>query len=187
MGAEGTGTRHTEHVVAALVIGTCHEYQRHQDRDEGREKVRADFQNLIRTNIAQRGIDLIAEEAGNDERVWAQLKADEAKTAAFDSLFGGTKATDEPQNTIAKLVAHELLGDNCHIDIRPPGADPLPDDANETLIAERDAAMATRTIEARHLASATSILVICGERHRKGLTKSLGNHGLHVESRRFPE
>jgi hypothetical protein len=107
--------------VAVLVIGTCHEYQRHQDANADREKVRNDFEQVIRATVAERGISLIAEEAGNKEEVQAQLKADEAKTSAFDVLFAGTKAADEPQDTIAKLVADELLGGN-HIDIRPPEA-----------------------------------------------------------------
>jgi uroporphyrinogen-III synthase len=45
--------------------------------------------------------------------------------------------------------------------------------------------MATKTIES--LGSAKSVLVICGEKHRAGLAARLADHGLRVESRRFPE
>lgn len=161
--------------VAVLVIGTSHEYQRHQDANAEREKIRNDFEQVIRATVAERGISLIAEEAGEKEEVQALLKADEAKTSAFDVLFAETKAADEPQDTIAKLVADELLGGN-HIDIRPPYAEKM-------TVAERDEAMAAKTIES--LGSAKSVLVICGEKHSAGLTAHLANHQLLVESRLF--
>jgi hypothetical protein len=164
-------------VVAVLVIGTCHEYQRHQDANAGRERVRNDFEQVIRAAIAERAISLIAEEAGKKEEVHARLKADEAKTSAFDVLFADARVTDEPQDTIAKLVADELLGGN-HIDVRPPNAEKM-------TVAERDKAMAAKTMES--LGSATSVLVICGERHRAGVTAHLTNYGLRGESQPFPD
>ena len=158
--------------MAVLVIGTCHEYQRHQDANAGRERVRNDFEQVIRAAIAERAISLIAEEAGKKDEVHARLKADEAKTSAFDVLFADARVTDEPQDTIAKLVADELLGGN-HIDVRPPNAEKM-------TVAERDKAMAAKTMES--LGSATSVLVICGERHRAGVTAHLTNYGLRGES-----
>jgi len=162
--------------VAALVIGTCHEYQRHQDKIKEREEIRAVFEQVIRRMVEEQGATLIAEEAGNKEEVLAQLRADEAATPSeFAVLFGGTEAVDEPQDTIAKLVADEI---GCkHVDIRPPHA-------NEMTIEQCDAAMAEKTVEA--LGSATDVLVICGEVHREGLSKRLEGYGLHVKSQRFP-
>lgn len=108
--------------AAVLVIGACHEYQRHQDTSAERERTRREFEHLIRASIAEKGIGLIAEEAGKDEEVHAQLKADEAKTPSdLAILFSETKVVDEPPATIAKIVADELLKGN-HVDIRPPDA-----------------------------------------------------------------
>jgi hypothetical protein len=111
------------------VIGTCHPYQRHQDKSAEREVIRTSFEKLIRTALNERGINLVAEEAGNNEAVHAQLKADEAKTVAFSLLFAGTEAVDKPQDTIAKIVADEVLGGK-HIAIRLPGDDALSQDAD---------------------------------------------------------
>ncbi len=161
------------------MIGTVgHEYQWHQDRMEEREAIRANFEQLIRALITERGVNLIAEEAGNREEVLAQLHQDEANTPAeLAVLFEGMEAVDEPADTIAKLVADELLGGN-YVDIRSP-------EAERMTIEQRDDAMADAIMEA--LGSATSLLVICGEDHRAGLCTRLAGRGLTAESRRFPE
>jgi len=162
--------------VTFLIIGTCHQYQRHQDADAERERIRSDFGNLIRAKIAERGIRLIVEEAANNEEVQTQLKDDAAESPEFDLLF--PFVINESQETIAKLLADELMEGNC-VDIRPPEAD-------EMTIPQRDAAMATKTMKS--LGSAKSVLVICGKKHRLGLTRHLVDHGLWlVESIRFPE
>jgi len=169
---------------AALVIGTSHAYQRSQDRDAGREGIRTELHKLIRGAIQERGIDLLAEESGSKEQAHANLKADEAKTAAFDVLFAETKVVDEPQETIARLIAAEMLP--CHyIDMRPPDANPLPKDASDADIAKRDEEMLA--ILQEPLRSATSVLVICGKRHQDGLAQRLEQHGFRVEQRTFPE
>ena len=140
--------------AAVLIIGTCHEYQRHQDANAEREGIRREFEQLIRASIVGKSITLIAEEAGKNEEVHAQLRADEAKTPSdLAVLFNETKAVDDPPATIAKIVADEFLNRN-HVDIRPPNADRM-------TIAQRDKAMATKTIES--LGSAKNVLVICGE------------------------
>jgi pheromone shutdown protein TraB len=162
--------------AAVLVIGACHEYQRHQDADAERERIRGDFENLIRAKIAEGGIGLIAEEAARDEQVHAQLQDDAAKSHEFDGLFPAV--VSEPQETIAKLLADELLKGN-YADIRPPNADKM-------TIPERDEAMATKTMKS--LGSVKSVLVICGERHRAGLARHLVDRGLRLaESLRFPD
>jgi len=170
--------------TAVLVVGTYHEYQRRQDNSPERKKIRDDFEKLIRTTVGERGIDLIAEEAGNDKEVHAQLKADEAKTTEFNTLFAEMNAVDEPQPTIAKIVAGEILNGN-HIDIRPAGATPSGQEVDGKLIAERDTAMVAKIVEG--VGSATSVLVICGEKHRAGLTTRLESRGWQAESRKFPE
>lgn len=169
-------------VKAAFVIGTSHAYQRHQDEDPEREKIRIEFEKLLRRIIAERNVDLIAEEAGNKQQVHEQLKADEAMTSDFNALFA--RNADEPSDTIAKLIADEPLGAK-YIDIRPPGAAPLPADADQVLIAERDEAMLTRLMAS--LGSSNSVLIICGEKHRGGLVRGLERHGFRATPQMIPE
>src|SRR5271167_3695201 len=96
---------------AALVIGTCHEYQRHQDKVEASEQIRAALERRIRKIISDHKIDLIAEEAGNDKEVWTALKEQEEKDSEIlGALIQGTEILSEPTQTIAKIVA-----DECHI------------------------------------------------------------------------
>ena len=52
-------------VATFLIIGACHEYQRHQDDAEA-ERIRREFEALIRAEIT--GIDLVVEEAGDDNQ-----------------------------------------------------------------------------------------------------------------------
>lgn len=97
--------------AAVPIVGTCHEYQRHQDANQHRQRIRGEFEQLIRGSISENGISLIVEEAGKDEEVQAELKADEAKTpSVFEVLFAETKAVSEPQATIAKLRPAVALG-----------------------------------------------------------------------------
>lgn len=129
-----------EKAVTVLVIGTWHEYQRHQDEIESRRKVRAQFERFLRRIVAERGIDLIAEEAGDNEEVWERLKADEAKTPPeLRPLFAGTEAGGGPQDTIAKRIADECPDCRRHVDIRPPREE-------EMTIEQCDKAMAEKTI-----------------------------------------
>src|ERR1700682_2862912 len=65
---------------SVLVIGTGHEYQRHQDNYPAYQAVREQFDNYLRKIAAERTINLIAEEAGDDKEVWTALKKDEKKT-----------------------------------------------------------------------------------------------------------
>jgi pheromone shutdown protein TraB len=162
--------------VSGLVIGTAHEYQRHQDRVRENAIVRATFEELLRNIIADRKVDLIAEEAGDNQEVLKSLKADEAATAAFGELFAELKVVDEPRDPIARIVANEL--GLMWVDIRSPGAAKMS-------VVQRDLVMTEKIMEA--LGSATSVLVICGEDHRVGMSRLLENQGLRVESRAFPD
>jgi hypothetical protein len=67
--------------IKVLVIGTRHEYQRHQDTMPDREKVRAEFDKFLRAAIEEQKIDLVVEEAGDDTAVWKNLRQE-------DQLFG---------------------------------------------------------------------------------------------------
>jgi pheromone shutdown protein TraB len=167
----------------AFVIGTSHAYQRHQDRCVHQERIRADLEILIRAILHERGVDLIAEEAGDKKEVHVRLRTEEAKIPdAFAALRN--EIVDEPPDTIAKLMADELLGGN-YIDIRPPGAAPLPADADAASITERDEAMAARLMAS--LGSSTSVLVICGARHLGGLVHHLERHGFRAAPQTFPQ
>lgn len=162
--------------VSALIIGTGHEYQRYQDAMAERNLRRAQFGELLRRVIAERKVDLIAEEAGDNQAVLESLKADEAATAAFDGLFAdlNAKVIDEPKDTIARTIASE--SGVRWVDIRHRCAE-------EMSIRERDVAMAETIIEV--LDGAESILTICGEDHRIGMSGLLQQRGLRVESRAF--
>jgi|HubBroStandDraft_6_1064221.scaffolds.fasta_scaffold164619_2 hypothetical protein len=69
--------------IRAVVLGTYHEFQRHQDTSADRERVRADYENLLRKMIEERKVTLVAEEASDDKAVWEFLKNDEELAAGF--------------------------------------------------------------------------------------------------------
>jgi pheromone shutdown protein TraB len=166
-------------MAAVLIIGTGHEYQRHQDNMSDREALRADFENLLHQVVSDRLITHIAEEAGNDEEVWKSLKDAEAKThPAFAVLFTDVEVVDEPTSTIAKQIADDYGGKLVHVDIRPV-------DAKEMTIEQRDEAMAASVLEI--LKSAKSLLVICGEAHRVGIEVKLKKEGHELSSFSFPK
>jgi hypothetical protein len=83
--------------MKVLVIGTQHELQRHQDTMPDREEVRADFDKFLRGTIEERTIDLVAEEAGDDAKVWETLK--------LNDVFGDGMTVDFPVPTIAMTIA----------------------------------------------------------------------------------
>lgn len=163
--------------IRVLVIGTCHEFQRHQDTAEDREKVRIDLERLLRRVINERSISLIAEEAGDDRAVWESLKQEEDALGEFVEAFGGGRTVDSPVSTIAKNIADEHKDQVRHANIRV-NADEL------SLVEQRDEAMVARVMEI--LGVAKSVLVIVGEDHRAGVAQRLGEQGLLVESSRFP-
>jgi pheromone shutdown protein TraB len=162
--------------VVALVIGTCHEYQRHQDTVEGSEQIRAMLEKRIREVISDKKIDLIAEEAGNDKEVWNALKEQEKMDfEALGALLEGTEIVNEPTQTIAKIVADECHF--THIDIRPPNADKM-------TVLERDVAMGEKIVGSR--GSATRVLVIVGQAHQPGVAEFLANADFLVATESFP-
>lgn len=160
----------------ALVIGTCHEYQRHQDKVEASAQIRAALEKRIRDIISGNKIELIAEEAGNDKEVWTALKEQEKKDSEIlGALIQGTEIVSEPTQTIAKIVADECR--IAYIDIRPPKA-------GEMKVCERDAAMGEKIISS--LGTATRLLVIVGRDHEPGVAEFLSEHGFTVASESVP-
>jgi uncharacterized glyoxalase superfamily protein PhnB len=164
-------------VVRVLVIGTQHEFQRHQDTSEDRKKVRNDFEVLLRRLIKEHGISLIAEEAGDDHAVWESLKNEEDALGEFVEAFGAGRTVDSPVSTIAKNLSGESSGQVRHADIRMD-AHALP------LVEQRDEAMVSKFLEI--VGAAKSALVIVGEDHRHGVAQRLSEQGLHVQSLAFP-
>jgi len=163
--------------IRILVIGTRHEFQRHQDTAEARIKVRVNFEGLLRQLIKERSVTLVAEEAGDDHAVWEFLKAEEEALGEFAEAFGGGRTVNSPVSTIAKNLADEHSGQVRHADVRM-NADDLP------LVEQRDEAMASKIIEI--LGTARSVLAVVGEDHREGVAQRLREQGLLVESFRFP-
>jgi pheromone shutdown protein TraB len=164
--------------IKVLVIGTQHEFQRHQDTMADREKVRAEFEELLRRVIDERGISLIAEEAGDDRAVWEQLRQEEEALGEFAEAFGG-RVGDNPVPTIGKQIADDRPAEITYVDIRAPNADKM-------TIEQRDDVMAAKTMEV--LGIAERVLVIVGEDHRSGVVQRLKDKGLIVDdSFRFPE
>jgi len=89
----------------AFVLGTSHEYQRHQDNVDASEQLRAKLEKRIRDIISEKKIELITEEAGDDKDVWSALKEQEKEDfELLGALLEGTEIVSEPVQTIAKLV-----------------------------------------------------------------------------------
>lgn len=161
-----------------LVIGTRHEFQRHQDTAEDRAKVRAEFDGMLRRLLKERVASLIAEEAGDDKEVWEHLKKEEDAIGVFVEAFGGGRTVAKPVPTIAKTIADGHFGQVRHADIRAD-AKRLPQ------VEQRDEAMAFTIMQIIEPAD-SSLLVIVGEEHRAGVSQRLAEQGLLVESFSFP-
>jgi hypothetical protein len=165
--------------ITVLVIGTRHEFQRHQDRMPARVKVRAELDQRLREIIKERKIDLIAEEAGDDKAVWENLRKGEPGEELANRLFGeGSATVASPVPTIAKSIAGEsgVKHEDIDVDVRADERDP-------ESIKKRDEAMANHIFKI--LGNADNVLVIVGEQHRASVTERLKKEGLLVESARF--
>jgi hypothetical protein len=154
----------------AIVVGTLHELQRHQDTDPRLEQRRKEYEEAIRGLIEKRGMKLLAEEAGDDNAVWEKLKHEEETLGEYAELFGGGKIVEAPVPTITKIVADEV--EIAHVDIRTD-ADVL------TTIEERDEAMVQKIVEISQ--DEDNIMVIVGESHREGVAQRLRDKGFTVE------
>jgi hypothetical protein len=166
--------------IYVVVLGTRHEFQRHQDTSADRERVRADFEKLLRKVIEERKVRLVAEEASDDKAVWESLKKDEELAAGFGGLFGRFKTVDVPVPTIANELAREYGAKHADVDV-----DVRVQEGDTESIAKRDASMTEKILSER--GDAESVLVILGEVHRAGVSARLKNAGWTVvESFRFP-
>ena len=163
-----------------FVIGTKHEFQRHQDTMPSREVVRAAFDSEIRKIIKEQKIYLVAEEAGDDKTVWEHLKHGEPQGELAEKLFGkGSSTVDSPVPTIAKKIADEygVKHEDVDVDVRA-------DEKNPQSVVERDEAMVEKILNVS--GHAESILVIVGEAHRLSVAERLKKEGFDVQSFRFP-
>lgn len=161
-----------ESMRRALIIGLDHAIQRkHPDEGPELEKTRVVFENALRRVIQERSVQLLAEEAGDDIAVATELQKEQNTWA---DATGQLPKKIEPQPTVAKRLA---LGNSLikYVDVRPPG--------QKTTDEEYEGEMLSGILEA--VGSAESILVLCGEGHRAGLSKLLSSRGLEVEDRPF--
>jgi len=141
-----------------LVLVLYHWIQRHQDDVAERSQVRQSFETGIRRLIEERGVQVLAEEAGNDDEVAEALQRDETAWAPWE---GRGARRIEPIETIARTVTRAL--DGCHYaDIRPPG-----NMLNAILL---------------NTVNAESVLVLCGEFHRCNISRALAGNGRTVEA-----
>jgi hypothetical protein len=165
--------------VAVLVVGTVHELQRHQDIDQGREKLRNDWDNKVRRIIDEHKIDFIAEEAGDDHKAWKDLKQGDEVAAAFGALFDdGIKIVDHPAPPIAKVIADELKirHEDIDVDIRA--------DEDPEKVEERSEAMTKNIVDG--LGDAKRVLVIVGHDHLNGIAERLRKRNFDARVCGFP-
>jgi hypothetical protein len=166
--------------IRVLVIGTNHEYQRHQDTMPDREKVRAEFDKFLRGAFMEGEIDLVAEEAGDDKAVWNNLKRDDELAGEYAELFGGGKTVEYPVPTLAKIIADEYGVRHADVDVTVRARE---NDVES--IKKRDEAMTEMILKV--LGSAESVLVIVGDAHRGGVVQRLIDEGMSVDGLRFPK
>jgi hypothetical protein len=154
-----------------LVLGVDHWIQRQQDNDAGRDQARQRFERAIRGLIEDRGVTLVAEEAGSDDEVAEGLQREENVWAQFENR-GPRKIP--PVETIVRTITRGVNG-CAYVDIRPAGEWPDPG------MAEYEQAMLNGIRQ--NVGNATSILVLCGEFHRQNLSAALLRDRWNVESR----
>jgi hypothetical protein len=156
-----------------LVLGLDHWIQRHQDNDAERNQARRGFERSIQQLIAERGVELVAEEAGDDNEVAQGLQREENAWAPFENR---EPRRIEPVETIARTVTR--VRDGClHTDIRPRGNWPDP------RVPEYEQAMLDAIQDT--IGNADSVLILCGEFHWRNIADALLQNGWNVESHGF--
>ena len=147
----------------ALVIGTDHAFQRHQDVSAKNAAKRTAYTEFLSASLEARNVDGLAEEAGDDREVWEYLKSQElAIPAELRALFAETDIVDGPQPTIARSLTNSRGVK--YGDVRAK-------DAHNMTISERDEYMACETH--RLFGDARSVLVVVGEQHRAEVARIL--------------
>jgi pheromone shutdown protein TraB len=169
-----------EKQIKVLVIGTGHEYQRHQDTMPDREKVRAEFDKFLGRIIKERNIDLVAEEAGDDTAMWENLKRNDELVGEFAEAFGGSgsRTVDKPVPTIARTIADEYRVKHADVDV-----DVRAKENDAESIKRRDETMTEKILKV--LGTTENVLVIVGDAHRAGVVQRLMGEGLSVECVHF--
>jgi hypothetical protein len=162
--------------IKVLVIGTDHNIQRHQDTVPKLENDRAEFEKLLHRVIKEDKIDLVAEEAGDDTKVWKNLKLQDA----FASLVEGSKTVNSPASPIAKTIAkgYGVRYEDVDVDVR------VVDESDQKSIEDRSDAMTEKILDV--LLNAERVVVIVGELHRKGMVQRLRDKDMSVECLHFP-
>jgi pheromone shutdown protein TraB len=147
-----------------------------------RERVRADFDKILRRAIQERKIDLVAEEAGDDAAVWENLKRNDELVGKFADAFGGSgsKTVDNPVPTIARKIADDCIVKHADVDV-----DVRARENDDESIKKRDEAMSEKIV--RVLGSAENVVVIVGDAHLAGVVERLTGKGMSVECLRFPK
>jgi len=145
-----------------------------------REKVRAQFDRLVREIIKSRKVDAVAEEAGDDKAVWEHLKAGETLGELGEWLFGkGSATVDSPVPTVARKIADEYGVKHEDVDVKVRANE---DDPKS--IEKRDEAMTEKILKL--CGNAKSVLVIVGDAHRASVAERLKKAGWSVECVQFP-
>lgn len=156
-----------------LVLGVDHWIQRHQDNDSERNQARQGFEQTIQRLIEARGVQLVAEEAGANNEVAEGLQREENAWAPFENR---EPRRIEPAETIARTVTR-LREDCLHTDIRPRGNWPDP------RVPGYEQAMLNAIQD--NIGNADSVLILCGEFHRRNIVDGLLRNGWNVESQGF--
>jgi hypothetical protein len=157
--------------IKVLVIGANHNIQHRQDTIPELAPVRDQFEQRLRQIIKEQKIDLIAEEAGDDTKVWENLKKQD--------LFG--EIVDSPVPTIAKTVADEnrVRHEDVDVDVR------VVDEGDLESVKKSGEAIARKILKV--LGAAEKVIVIVGEKHRSDVVQCIKGQGRDVVCMHFPE
>lgn len=163
--------------MRVIVVGVNHRVQRVPPDDTPEDyESRVQFEAALQALIEHEGVDLIAEEAGDDEEVARELQRGEEHWAQFTAI---TPPRVVPERTLARQVA-ERTGTCRHTDIRPPSGDFPPGHGRQE---EYERSMFERTLQ--NGGPAKVVLVICGGCHREPLAQLYRSASLEVEDHDF--
>jgi len=141
------------------------------------ENDRAEFEKFLHRVIQRGKPDLVAEEAGDDEKVWKNLKLQDAFADSVES-----KTVDNPASPIAKTIAKEygVRWEDVDVEVRVTNENDIES------IEKRSDAMTEKILKV--LGAAKRVVVIVGELHREGIVQRLKAKDMSVISlsRRFP-
>ncbi len=158
--------------MKVIIVGLDHNMQRrHPEEPSELSQTRNRFLTGLERLIRAQGIQLVAEEAGDDGEVAERLQHE------ADALysFAGLSAPRIPvQETVARKTVREK-GLCEWRDVRPPG----PKESDE----EYERQMFERVMAGA--GSDQKVLVLCGENHRQGLARRFAENGCQIEDHPF--